>query len=173
MSMESYGVKQSDLAPENPYISQGSSLDWPTDLPRPRVLFPRTHRLPPSEHLDLVCHVERTGIVGDVIFDLRHPTLDPVDWRAESLLRIDEDRRRRPFRPFLWFPWYGEHLSNLSTAESRNIEASQTFRQRGKALSRRNFAPNTLSALGIEFRLCKSVMQMVLRSRCWMSFSER
>ena len=64
--------------PENPYISEGSSSDWPPDLPKPRRLFTRACRLPPNEHLELVCSVERTGIVGDVIFDLRHPRLDPL-----------------------------------------------------------------------------------------------
>jgi hypothetical protein len=99
---------------ENPYISKGSSSDWPADLPKPRRLFPREHRLPPNEHLELVCSLERTGIVGDVIFDLRHPKLDSISWTVESLLRSREDQRRHPNRPYLWFPWYGAYTQDSS-----------------------------------------------------------
>jgi hypothetical protein len=89
--------------------------------------IPREHRLPPNEHLELVCSLERTGIVGDVIFDLRHPKLDPIKWTAESLLRTREDKRRGPDRPYLWFPWYGEYtpdFSNISAQLGRVDEFS-------------------------------------------------
>jgi hypothetical protein len=99
---------------ENPYISEGSSSDWPADLPKPRRLFPRGHRLPPNEHLELLCSLERTGVVGDVIFDLRHPSLDSLSWTVESLLRPRKDQRRYPNRPYLWFPWYGSYTQELS-----------------------------------------------------------
>jgi hypothetical protein len=71
----------------NPYISEGSESEWPAGLPMPKVLFRRPQPLSPNEHLELVCRVERTGVVGDVIFDLRHPKLDPMGWIAESLLK--------------------------------------------------------------------------------------
>jgi hypothetical protein len=118
---------------ENPYISEGSSSDWPADLPRPRRLFPREHRLPPNEHLELVCSLERTGIVGDVIFDLRHPKLDPIKWTAESLLRTREDKRRGPDRPYLWFPWYGEYTPDFS-----NISAQLAAKGQSLSRSKRN-----------------------------------
>ena len=105
----------------------------------PRVLFPRTQRLPPNEHLELVCSVERTGVVGDVIFDLRHPKLDPTDWSAESLLRSEEDRRRYPGRPFLWFPWYGEYRLELSKSKSHSATKGQSLSGAKKMRLRKSF----------------------------------
>ncbi len=120
-------LEQSALVSNNPYISEGSNSDWPADLPMPRVLFPRTRQLPPNEHLELVCSVERTGVVGDVIFDLRHPELDPTRWSAESLLRSEEDRRRYQGRLFLWFPWYGEYRLELTKSMVHHATKSQSL----------------------------------------------
>jgi hypothetical protein len=110
---------------QNPYISDSSETKWPEGLPRPRPLFPRTQQAPPNKHLELVCSGERTGIISDIIFDLRHPKLDPIEWTAESLLRTGDDRIRRAGRPFLWFPWYGEYELEL-----KNIKASAEKKRR-------------------------------------------
>jgi hypothetical protein len=151
--------------PKNPYISEGSESEWPAGLPMPKVLFRRPQRLPPNEHLELVCSTERTGVIGDVIFDLRHPKLDPMDWIAESLLRIEEDRWRCPGRPFLWFPWYGKYsleLPNsgvhppakgqLSKAQKIAVEKDYSPEQnvcRGDTISLRQVDPEDLTGFGM------------------------
>jgi hypothetical protein len=114
---------------ENPYISEGSTSDWPEALPKPRLLFPRKHRLPPNEHLELVCNLERTGIVGDVIFDLLHPKLDPIKWTVESLLRRREDQRRHRNRPYLWFPWYGLYNQSIAITSANLATKGKHFSQ--------------------------------------------
>ena len=137
-------LEQSTLVSENPYISEGSNGDWPADLPMPRVLFRRKHRLPPNEHLELVCSVERTGVVGDVIFDLRHPKLDPVHWSAESLVRSEEVRRRYPGRPFLWFPWYGEYKAELSKSMAERAAREQRLSSAKKRALEQEFVPEQI-----------------------------
>jgi hypothetical protein len=131
-----------------PYISEGSESDWPAGLPMPKVLFPRPQQLPPNEHLELVCSVERTGVVADVIFDLRHPKLDPMDWTAESLLRSEEDRSRCPGRPFLWFPWYGEYKLELPNSRVHLATKGQSLSRAKKVALEKEFSPEQIVCRG-------------------------
>jgi hypothetical protein len=133
-----------DPMQHNPYISEGSSGEWPVDLPMPRILFSRTQRLPPSKHLDLVCRVERIGLVGDVIFDLRHQKLDPITWIGESLFRSGNERRRYPNRPYLWFPWYGVYTSDLSKNETCRATRGQGLSRTKREIIEQEFSPEQI-----------------------------
>jgi hypothetical protein len=133
---------------KNPYISEGSESEWPAGLPMPKVLFRRPQPLSPNEHLELVCRVERTGVVGDVIFDLRHPKLDPMGWIGESLLRSAEDRRRCPGRPFLWFPWYGEYRLESSESRSRLAASGKSLSKARRVALEKEFYPEQFVCRG-------------------------
>jgi len=133
---------------KNPYISEGSESEWPAGLPMPKVLFRRRQQLPPNEHLELVCRVERTGVVGDVIFDLRHPKLDPMDWTAESLLRNEEEQSRCPGRPFLWFPWYGEYRLELPESRARLAANGKSLSKVRKVALEKEFSPEQIVCRG-------------------------
>jgi hypothetical protein len=143
-------MKRSSRIPpsKNPYISKGSEREWPAGLPMPKVLFQRAQQLPPNEHLELVCRVERTGVVGDVIFDLRHPKLDPTGWSAESLLRSEEERRRCPGRPFLWFPWYGEYSLEFSKSRSRIAANGKNLASARRVALETEFTPELIVSRG-------------------------
>ncbi len=110
-------------------------------LPRPRLLFPRDRGPPRDRHLELICRVERVGVVEGVGFDLRHPKLDPVDWFAESLGRAERDRRRYPGRPFLWFPWYGPYSAEKQKCEASRSPGWRKFSEAKKCAIELEFTP--------------------------------
>ena len=110
-------------------------------LPRPRLPFPRDRDPPRDRHLELICRVERVGVVEGVGFDLRHPKLDPVDWVAESLGRAERDRRRYPGRPFLWFPWYGPYSAEIQKREAGRSPGWRRFSEAKKRAIELEFTP--------------------------------
>jgi hypothetical protein len=148
--MASQGARDGD---KSPYISLGSDSVWPGDLPTPRTLVPRTHKLAPHQHLDLVCSIERTGIVGDVIFDLRHPQLDPTRWIAESLGRSERDRRRYSNRPFLWFPWYGEYPPDWAKSCVTRVTKHRIISRAKKVALEKEFLPEYIVNRGDKISL--------------------
>jgi hypothetical protein len=110
-------------------------------LPKPRLLFPRDRDPPRDQHLELICGVERVGVVEGVGFDLRLPKLDPMDWVAESLGRAERDRRRRPGRPFLWFPWYGPYAEEIPKREASRSPGWRKFSDARKRAIELEFTP--------------------------------
>ena len=112
-------------------------------LPKPRLLFTRDRDPPRDQHLELICGVERVGVVDGVGFDLRHPKLDRVDWVAESLGRAERDRRRRPGRPFLWFPWYGPYAEEIPKREASRSPGWRKFSDARKRAIELEFTPET------------------------------
>jgi hypothetical protein len=125
-------------------------------LARPRLLFPRDRDPPRDRHLELICDVERVGVVEGVGFDLRHPKLDQIEWGAESLGRAERDRRRYPGRPFLWFPWYGPYSAEFQKREASGSPGWRRFSDAKKGVIELEFTPEKEVRVGEMVSLSQS-----------------
>jgi len=68
---------------------------------------PRTEEDARFDEMFEVFGAARHGAVGGIEIDLRHPSLDPLEWEMPPLASRFEFATDLTRSPYFWFPWFG------------------------------------------------------------------
>ncbi len=86
---------------------------------------PRTEEDVREDEMYEVFGPARHGAVGGIEIDLRHPSLDPLEWEMPPLASRFEFATDFTWSPYIWFPWFGPFDPDRFAAAAKEFMAAE------------------------------------------------